>query len=141
MGGLRRSRTGSLVTPRTGAAQSSENPSRRTSQNNPSETVWKIAEVISTVPLRWQQAGTRPPLDPSWPPSEPLFRDPSRFSKQFLRDCLEIRNGSPIGAAKAAKMGRRSPYRPPLTAKQVRSRRLQLFSKQSRKWNSQKFGS
>src|SRR5215218_2141059 len=85
MGGLRRSRTGSLVTPRTGAAQSSENPSRRTSQNNPSETVWKIAEVISTVPLRWQQAGTRPPLDPSWPPSEPLFRDPSRFSKQFRK--------------------------------------------------------
>src|SRR5215217_7351009 len=27
-------------------------------------------------------------------------------------------------------MGRRSPYRPPLTAKEVRSRRLQLFSKQ-----------
>ena len=52
---------------------------------NLGETVWKIAEVISTVPLRWQQAGTRPPLDPSWPPSEPLFRDPSRFSKQFRK--------------------------------------------------------
>src|SRR5215207_11039809 len=40
------------------------------------------------------------------------------------RNCLEIRNGSRIGATKAAKMGRRSPDRLPLGAKEARSRRL-----------------
>jgi hypothetical protein len=55
-----------------------------------------------------------------------------------LRNCLENRNGSRIGTTKAAKMGRRSPDQPTLGAKDVRSRRLQLFSKQFRKVCSQK---
>jgi hypothetical protein len=64
----------------------------------------------------------------------------TNFGEFPFRNCLEIRNGSRIGAPKAAKMGRRSPDRPTAPAKEVRSRRLQLFSKQFRKVNSRKFG-
>ena len=41
-----------------------------------------------------------------------------------------IQNGSHIGATQAAKMDRRSPYQLTLGAKEVRSRGLQLLSKQ-----------
>jgi hypothetical protein len=44
------------------------------------------------------------------------------------RNCLDIRNRSRIGVTKVVKRGRRSPDRPTLAAKEVRSRRLQLFS-------------
>jgi hypothetical protein len=53
-----------------------------------------------------------------------------QWLKSSWRNCLEIQNGSQIGATQAAKMGRRSPYQPTLGAKEVRSRGLQLFSKQ-----------
>jgi hypothetical protein len=43
-----------------------------------------------------------------------------------------------MGAPKAAKMGRRCPDRAIVGAKDVPSRRLQLFSEQFRKGNSQK---
>jgi hypothetical protein len=60
---------------------------------------------------------------------------------QPQRNCLEIQNGSRIGAPKAAKMGRRGPDRPPTPAKEVRSGGLQLFSKQFQKVNSANFAS
>jgi hypothetical protein len=62
-----------------------------------------------------------------------LFR-PRLVCSSFLhlrsswRNCLDIRNRSRIGVTKVVKRGRRSPDRPTLAAKEVRSRRLQLFS-------------
>ncbi len=64
-----------------------------------------------------------------------LFR-PRLVCSSFLhlrsswRNCLDIRNRSRIGVTKVVKRGRRSPDRPTLAAKEVRSRRLQLFSEQ-----------
>jgi hypothetical protein len=52
--------------------------------NTPYETDWKIAEGSSTVALGRQEAADRDPFAPSWPPSDPLFRDTFRFSNQFL---------------------------------------------------------
>ena len=50
--------------------------------------------------------------------------------RSLWRNCLDIRNRSRIGVTKVVKRGRRSPDRPTLAAKEVRSRRLQLFSEQ-----------
>ena len=64
-----------------------------------------------------------------------LFR-PRLVCSSFLhlrslwRNCLNIRNRSRIGVTKVVKRGRRSPDRPILAAKEVRSRHLQLFSEQ-----------
>ena len=58
------------------------------------------------------------------------FLNASYFRECAFPNCLEIRSGSRIGATKAAKRGRRSLDRPNPPAKEGRSRRLQLFSKQ-----------
>src|SRR5215213_8483834 len=47
------------------------------------ETVWKIAEGLSSVLRRRQKAVDRGSFDPYRPPSGPLFSETSRFSKQF----------------------------------------------------------
>ena len=70
---------------------------------------------------------------------EPLRLTHILIHRSAWRNCLENRNGSRIGATKVAKRGRRSPDRLPLAAKEVRSRRLQLFSKQFRKGSSPNF--
>jgi hypothetical protein len=62
--------------------------------------------------------------------SENAVKREFNFAEFPFRNCLEIQNGSQIGATQGAKMGRRSPYQPTLGAKEVRSRGLQLFSKQ-----------
>ena len=55
----------------------------RTSENSPSETVWKIAEGFSTV-LLWRQKGAdRDSFDPSWLLSEPRFGTYSDFPNSF----------------------------------------------------------
>src|SRR5215217_7605739 len=64
----------------------------------------------------------------------------AKFAEFPFRNCLEIRNGSRIGAQKAAKRGQRSPDQLPLGAIEECSRCLLLFSKQFRKVNSPKFG-
>jgi hypothetical protein len=71
------------------------------------------------------------------------FRSAEQYRDRISswRNCLENRNGSRIGATKAAKMGQRSPDQPTLGAKDLRSRRLQLFSKQFRKGCSANFAS
>src|SRR5215213_348794 len=60
-------------------------PFSRTSENSPSETVWKIAEGLSSVLRRRQKAADRGSFDPYRPPSGPLFSETSRFSKQFRK--------------------------------------------------------
>jgi hypothetical protein len=42
-------------------------PRIRTSENSSSETVWKIAEGVSTALLWRQEATDRDSFDPSWP--------------------------------------------------------------------------
>src|SRR5215217_8454753 len=49
------------------------NLERRSSQNLPSETVWKIAEGIWSALLWRQEAADRDSFDPSWPLSQPRF--------------------------------------------------------------------
>src|SRR5215212_10118816 len=52
---------------------------RPTSQNSPSETVWKIAEGFS-IALLWRQEGTdQGSLDPMWPLSDSRFWTLSEF--------------------------------------------------------------
>src|SRR5215217_2087712 len=63
----------------------------------------------------------------------------AKFAEFPFRNCLEIRNGSRIGAQKAAKRGQRSPDQLPLGAIEGCSRCLLLFSKQFRKVNSANF--
>src|SRR5215211_2846208 len=62
------------------------NLERRSSQNLPSETVWKIAEGIWSALLWRQEAADRDSFDPSWPLSQPRFGThcevPNSFSKQ-----------------------------------------------------------
>ena len=54
----------------------------------------------------------------------------ANFGEFPFRNCLEIRNGSRIGAQIAAKRGQRSPDQLPLGAIEECSRCLLLFSKQ-----------
>jgi hypothetical protein len=58
-------------------------PKRRSSQNFPSETVWKIAEGVSKALLRQQKSADRDSLDPSWPLSESPFGTHSEFPNSF----------------------------------------------------------
>src|SRR5215218_6888440 len=55
----------------------------RTSENLPSETVWKIAEGISSTLLWRQEAADRDSFDPSWPLSEPRFGIHCEFPNSF----------------------------------------------------------
>jgi hypothetical protein len=63
----------------------------------------------------------------------------SPYSPNLVEKLFGNSEWVPNGAPKAAKMGRRSPDRPTAPAKEVRSRRLQLFSKQFQKVNSANF--
>jgi hypothetical protein len=47
------------------------------------ETVWKIAEGVSTALLWRQERPIGTPFDPSWPLSEPRFRTHSEFPNSF----------------------------------------------------------
>jgi len=49
------------------------------------ETVWKIVEGPSGEDLGRQKAADRGSFGPTLRPPEPLFRNPSRFSKQFRK--------------------------------------------------------
>jgi hypothetical protein len=49
------------------------------------ETVWKIAVGLASVLLGRQKAADRGSFGPALRPPEPLFRNPSRFSKQFRK--------------------------------------------------------
>src|SRR5215212_10304986 len=60
-----------------------------TSENFPSETVWKIAEGLWRALLRRQESADRDSFDPSWALSEPPFWTHSEFPNSFSRDCLE----------------------------------------------------
>src|SRR5215216_7455130 len=60
----------------------------RTSENSPSETVWKIAEGVSSTLLWRQEAADRDFFDPSWPLSEPRFGINSEFPNSFGRGIL-----------------------------------------------------
>jgi hypothetical protein len=49
------------------------------------ETVWKIAVGLASVLLGRQKAPNRGSFGPTLRPLEPLFRNPSRFSRQFRK--------------------------------------------------------
>ena len=52
------------------------------------ETVWKIAEGVSSTLLWRQEAADRDFFDPSWPLSEPRFGINSEFPNSFGRGVL-----------------------------------------------------
>ena len=62
----------------------------RTSENFPSETVWKRAEGFSTERFRRQEVANRGSFVPSWRPSESRFGVRFAFSNSFSETVWKI---------------------------------------------------
>src|SRR5215204_7715960 len=63
------------------------------------ETVWKIAEGVTSAILWRQEATDRDSLDSSWPLSEPRFGTHSDFPNSFGRGFSEVRPILGMGSA------------------------------------------
>src|SRR5215217_9567197 len=75
--------TTQYATDRGRSARSESLPVDRLFTEVPRETVWKIAEGISSTLLWRQEAADRDSFDPSWPLSEPRFGIHCEFPNSF----------------------------------------------------------